>query len=171
MYHHPERSAARLPWLTLCVLFLFLSGFGKQRSPKRCLHCCTHHKNRWELLHCFFIPQSSTRLLKLLGFRSAAVMTVSRCVCACRENGSWREEESLQRAVQAAVRLCRRQHRRSSHRRLQGWPPAQGLRVSYCEPFSMTGCLQRFIHQVVQLSLRVSCPEGKTRQWRNSSLT
>lgn len=79
--------------------------------------------------------------LNLLGFRSNSVVTVGvfffvffclvfLCARVCREDGCRREEESVQRAVQAAFRLRRRQHRRSPHGRLQGRSPAQSLCVS-----------------------------------------
>lgn len=168
----------------LPVLFLFLSGFGKQRSPKRCLHCCTHHKNRWELLHCFFIPQSTTRLLNLLGFRSTAVMTVdvSRCVCvrACVQGG-W---ELARRRISAACSTGGRSAVPSSA------SPIFSLltpRMTTCSRFTRKlpravshDWISSAIHtsgalcctqSMVQLSLHVSRPEGKTRQWCNSSLT
>lgn len=85
--------------------------------------------------------------LNLLGFRSSSVVTVGvfgficlvfLCARVCREDGSGREEESVQRAVQAAFRLCRRQHRRSPHGRLQGRSPAQSLCVSRVSDFIMS---------------------------------
>lgn len=72
-----------------------------------------------------FLCQALHVLLNLLGFRSSSVVTVGvLCFVLCfvflcarvrREDGSGREEESVQRAVQAAFRLRRRQHRRSPH--------------------------------------------------------